>query len=332
MARWLVLSLLLAGCLAPGDGGSMPDAAAPRDLFMVSGASQLSETGLYADFSSRTLTPGVIAFAPRYPLWSDGSQKKRYLWLPPGTQIDTSQMDHWQFPVGTKIWKEFSIDGQVVETRLIEKKYPTPTGWWVISYVWNSERTKATAAPEGVDNVLGTSHKVPAQEDCMRCHSGVRDVAIGVSAIQLSVKDGQGLLWQLAVAGQLSHPPAHEFEVPGTGVVREALGYLHGNCGHCHNSESLLNLGKHPIPLKLRLLVGQLTPADTDTYLTGGSKAYHNIDGTMNSLVPGHPELSQLVNRMARRDDDAMPPVGTKQPDPAALKTITDWISSLDHF
>ena len=41
--------------------------------------------------------------SPRYPLWSDGAEKQRYLSLPPGTQIDTSNMDDWKFPVGTRV-------------------------------------------------------------------------------------------------------------------------------------------------------------------------------------------------------------------------------------
>jgi hypothetical protein len=60
----------------------------------------LEETG----FSEADAT----AFTPHYPLWSDGSAKRRWLRLPPGTSIDKSNPDAWEFPRGTKAWKEFS--------------------------------------------------------------------------------------------------------------------------------------------------------------------------------------------------------------------------------
>src|SRR5262245_20803994 len=68
----------------------------------------LSETGLYRDIATRGLAAGVISYDVRYELWSDGAEKQRYLYLPPGTQIDSSDMDGWRFPIGTKVWKTFS--------------------------------------------------------------------------------------------------------------------------------------------------------------------------------------------------------------------------------
>ena len=78
----------------------------------------LSETGLYADIATGELAPGVAPFTPRFSLWSDGSEKQRWLLLPDGAQIDTSNMDEWTFPEGTKVWKQFSSAGVRLETRL----------------------------------------------------------------------------------------------------------------------------------------------------------------------------------------------------------------------
>ena len=41
----------------------------------------------------------------------DRAAKRRWIQLPEGATIDTSDMDYWQFPVGTKLWKEFVRDG-----------------------------------------------------------------------------------------------------------------------------------------------------------------------------------------------------------------------------
>jgi len=80
----------------------------------------LSETGLYRDGSTTEIRPGLIAFSPQYPLWSDGATKRRWIALPPGTFIDGSNPDAWEFPRGTRLWKEFSV-GRAVETRFIER-------------------------------------------------------------------------------------------------------------------------------------------------------------------------------------------------------------------
>src|SRR5262245_45194627 len=84
----------------------------PVDLAAVGELPErLSATGLFAAQPAESLAPGVRSFRPRFELWSDGASKRRWIWLPPGTQIDTSDMDAWQLPVGTKLWKEFTRDG-----------------------------------------------------------------------------------------------------------------------------------------------------------------------------------------------------------------------------
>jgi hypothetical protein len=62
------------------------------------------QTGLYADTAAGTLAPGVSAFTPQFALWSDASTKQRWLYLPPDSKIDTTDMDNWVYPVGTKFW------------------------------------------------------------------------------------------------------------------------------------------------------------------------------------------------------------------------------------
>jgi len=96
-------------------------------------------------------------------------------------------------------------------------RYPVRMGW-------------AAFAEFGQDDVLGTNHDVPSQRTCAECHDGEPGRALGFSTVQLSCAS------PLSVA------------VPGTGesttavlsrliaaAERDALGYLHANCGHCHN-------------------------------------------------------------------------------------------------
>src|SRR5690606_34275934 len=117
----LALSLLLVGC----SSGCFTAQKCPPPRGLPEGLpKRLSETGLYRDIRKGELAEGVRFYVPRFELWTDGAEKRRWIALPPGTRIDTSDMEDWQFPVGTKLWKEFVRDGVRVETRLLQKTGP----------------------------------------------------------------------------------------------------------------------------------------------------------------------------------------------------------------
>lgn len=289
----------------------------------------LAETGLYSDFDARTLAADVIAYDVRYPLWSDGSDKARFLYVPKGKQIDTSDMDHWTYPVGTKAWKEFRRDGVLVETRYFEKSGEPPLGWKYVAYAWSKDGKTATAAKPGVVDALGTMHDIPSQEQCEQCHAGAKDGLIGLGAIQLSRETGTSPLAILAEKGLLSVPPGKEFSPPGTGTVKDALGYLHGNCGYCHSD---VGRWADARKLRLRVRVADTDPTKTPTYLTTINVKMAHGDSTGEQyigVVPGDPEKSHLFVRMYKRDFWAMPPVGSEIADPTGLTLIKAWIESL---
>lgn len=346
----LALSLLAAGCAGGPDSArdasvALDDLAMhmhpeedladdpPTDMARIAGPMRLSETGLYSDITTHTVVADAIPYTPRFELWSDGADKARWLLLPPGAKIDTADMDNWRFPVGTRVWKEFKKDGKRLETRLLQKVLDSPTGWYEIAYAWNEPETEAFAAPVGLDDPRGASHWIPTQDECDRCHSGVVDVIIGVSAVQLSAPansppDGGSPLARLAKAGRLSNPPAGDFEPPGAAGTKDALGYLHGNCGYCHTDEGPL---ASKVQLRARLRVGDARPEDTGVYNTSFNvKAKHTLPNGVRAIItPGKPDQSQLWLRMGMRDLWAMPPVCTRVPDAAGLAVIRAWIASL---
>ena len=61
----------------------------------------LSDVGLYPDGNLNSPHPRAIAYDPLHPLWSNGSEKHRYVVLPEGTSIDTTVSNDWGFPEGT---------------------------------------------------------------------------------------------------------------------------------------------------------------------------------------------------------------------------------------
>jgi len=290
----------------------------------------LADTGLYVDSAQQTLASDVEAYEPAFEFWSDGAEKKRYIALPAGTQIDTSDMDAWQFPVGTKVWKEFTRDGVRVETRFLHKRADR---WFKLTYVWNAQQTEATAVEDGVQNANGTQHDIPNTSDCGSCHDGSADTLLGVSAIQLS-HDKPGLnLAQLRDSGRLTHPPSGNFVLPGDDVARAALSALHVNCGTCHNPRGAgLDRAKD---LNLLLTVSALgSVEDTTIYQTTVWKAVQSkaLPNDVTALiVPGDPDRSGLWLRQSapRSDELTMPPLASELPDEATTAALRAWILTL---
>lgn len=298
----------------------------------------LAETGLYAEAAGADaplqVAPYVRYYETKYPLWSDGAAKERYVYLPSCATIDTSDMDHWSFPVGTRLWKNFSVDGQLVETRLIHRYGAGPTDWLFATYGWDASKPNdphaAVAVLHGQPRTNGTNHDIPDPSACTACHGKLPDKPLGFSAFQLS-HSGDGLtMAKLSNWGWLSVPAAQGFEPPGTPVQRAALGYLHGNCGGCHNS-----YGEFPRddPMKLRLLVGQTDYEQTDTVLTtiGVPTLNENTDlYGKPRIAPQEPNSSAIYLRMSNRDDYPMPPLGTKLADTdGGIAAVLAWINSI---
>lgn len=322
------LAMVGIGCCALAHAGC--ESADPNAV--LTGPTLLSDTGLYADFAARRLASRIIPLQPRYPLWSDGAEKQRYLLLPEDAQIESRDMDDWRFPVGTKIWKEFKLDGRLIETRLIEKRRePDNGGWFRMSYAWQEDEADAIAAPAGIKAARGTTYEIPSQAQCGQCHYKGEKPVIGISALQLST-NGDGSespsMTALREADALTVFPTRSFAPPGTGVVQAALGYLHGNCSHCHDSRSA---AAAEVKIFMEVRVDDETPQETAAYRTlVGQPIHHFPDvGLEGLVVPGKPDKSLVYYRMHRRDDAQMPPVSTHAIDEVGSATIASWVTGL---
>ena len=320
-------AVVAAGAAAPivptGDANiaqapSIP-AAASSEYPLDVAPPLLSQTGLYSSTTTRTLAPNVEVFSPAYPLWSDAAGKLRWVSLPAGAQIDTSDMDLWKLPVGTKLWKEFEKQGHVLETRYMVKHGPSESDWLFIAYHWNAEQTDAVAVPEGVPDADG-SHDIPSTTTCKQCHNAQPMAALGFSALQLS-HTGPGLtLDALSASGRLSAPPAAPLTIPGDPTSAQALGYLHGNCGGCHNAWAPHNFGVPETKVVFWQSANQLGALEqTTTYVN----LVINTGGDLTRLQHG-------LNRMKQRDPYLqMPPLGTEVVDTEGVALIETWLNQL---
>ena len=318
-------------------------AAVPEPL-----PSTLGATGLYVDSSNQDLAPGVEGFTPQYPLWSDGAAKRRWISLPQGKSIDASRPAAWDFPRGTKFWKEFSVDGRRIETRLIER---LPDGAWrFAAYAWNEEQTAATLAPanrtSSVPLADGRSYTIPSEADCRACHEGAAVPVLGFSALQLSpdrdplaphaelARDGDLDLRALVTDGRLVGLPRDLSEKPPrinapTPTGRAALGYLHANCGQCHVDPQLSSAAV-PVELQLALDPADETAAEKTMRTLIESASRYRPKGAADErlVVPGNAAAGTLLARMRSRDPRIqMPPLGSAIADQEAIALLERWIN-----
>lgn len=356
----------LDGLDAAADGAVPADAAAPLDASEGEDASDagapcdddrdgdgvnrhLSCTGLYADIATKTIAATALAYAPALPFWSDGAEKSRWLELPAGTTIDVTDFDNWKFPAGTRVWKEFKLDGKRVETRLYLKD--AAGNWQHGTYRWNDDESEAVRK-EGGESLARAgkpTYEIPSSGQCEECHATRPGKLLGVDALQLGLPGAQGLtLAELASRGMLSAtPPATSLTIPddGTGKAAAALGWLHVNCGTCHTE------GVYPsgiIPLRARLRPSQLLPdsgigtaQELDGFATTVcKKSTRAIDGgvgTYDYVAGGSPATSLISILSGRRApegttptaDQQMPPLVTRAVDVEGHAALDAWIGAL---
>jgi len=306
-----------------GAGGGPPCPNEPPIDLVPPGL--LSETALYTDIAAGTVAPYVRQFQPQYPLWSDAADKQRYAYLPSCEQVDTTDMDHWKFPVGTRFWKEFTVNGVRVETRLLHRWGPGKSNWLFAAYEWNDSQTEAVHVPNGVMNSHGTEHDIPTSIQCTTCHVKLDERVLGYSAFQLSHGGSGDTIATLSAEGKLTVPAPLGFTVPGNAVDQAALGYLHANCGNCHNQ------GGANVNLYMRLLVSNTTVQETDAYTSGVNVVTANWPcGGCVRIAPGDAAASAIVMRMSvRGNTDQMPPIGTEVVDDTGVQVVSDWVNSL---
>ena len=317
----------------------------------------LSQTCLYANIQHLTISSELHKFTPNYQLWSDGAHKSRWIFLPPGEKINSNNPDQWIFPVGTQFFKEFRKTVSLgsgfqkeikVETRHLIKVKPGDgiDVWSLQTYAWQENQQDAQFMTQGASQVLGSNHNIPSQQDCETCHKGNADIILGFDAIQLSDAQakyafghgpkrtaGDWSLKTLLNKSLLTKAMAQPV-LPGTPLEQKVLGYLHANCGNCHNplGHAAEQEAEH---LKLRHQLKFNSLLQTDVYKTAVNQVTQNF-----TLVPyivmgaKHEEMalynSALYIRMNSLDEEyRMPMLARTQVDQVALQLMQKWILSL---
>ncbi len=332
-------SVLLALSLATL-GGAMADAqltAPPVADAAITGSAfpaKLSDFGFFIQPREQVPNLGVHPYALGTPLWSDGAEKLRFIYLPEGTRLTADGEGLLQFPVGSAIIKTFAFgegaDRRLIETRVLLHR---ADGWVALPYRWNAEQTEATLALAGgrVDLVTpageAISYAIPNKNQCKTCHGKDGKVTpIGPKARNLSVR----WLGDMLEAGKLDRLPPGAATMPvwagytaKTPAEPFARAYLDVNCAHCHQPGG----GASNSGLDLRW-------EQRDPHAFGIGKrpvaAGRGAGEFEFSIVAGHPDESILLYRMSSAAPGiAMPELGKASVDKQGVAVVRRWIAEM---
>ncbi|BCX46153.1 soluble aldose sugar dehydrogenase YliI precursor [Haloferula helveola] len=305
----------------------------------------LSETGLFADLSDLSPSPGLVPYLPNLKFWSDHADKTRWFAIPDGTSRMTWQKEGpWDYPTGAVWVKHFDLalsrddpgTNKRIETRVLVK---TDDGVYGVSYRWNDAGTEAylvedagTSFDLAIDD-HGTPHtqrwEIPGRTSCLTCHD---DRPLSFNTRQLNrIADIHGMLGNqivtLSSAGYLDNSPdpvdtlpfhvtPEETQYPLEQRVRS---YLDVNCAYCHQlGGSVAGFwdGRESLTLE-------------QTGLIHGTAVNNGGDPFNKYVVPGDTFHSIVLNRVAETNGfTRMPPLATSEHDEVGIDLLTQWIQS----
>ncbi|HQA18653.1 MAG TPA: SO2930 family diheme c-type cytochrome [Novosphingobium sp.] len=322
-AALLLMGAALAAKTAPAPAAN--DQAATNGTYPQT----LAEYGFFTDAAGTKPAPGVTPYRLNTPLWSDGAEKARFLYLPPGAQAKANGDGLLNLPVGSALIKTFKLEGRLIETRVLLHR---PAGWVALPYQWNAEQTDARLVLAGARIDTRTpageaiSYAIPNKNQCKECHAlGGQVVPIGPKARNLSAQ----WLKDFARAGMLDTVPKITRRVPlweeraKAPLADAARGYLDANCAHCHNPQGAASNSGLFLAWEI-----------TDPVMLGFGKrpvaAGRGSGGLQFDIVPGKPAESILYHRMASLEGGvAMPEVGRASLDRDGLQVVEAWIKGL---
>ena len=289
----------------------------------------LAEYRFFADASAQKPAARVTPYRLNTPLWSDGAEKLRFVYLPSGAKAKANGEGLLDLPIGAALVKTFAFGTRKMETRVLLHR---ADGWVALPYQWNAAQTEAklvlggarvpVTTPQGV----AISYSIPNKNQCKECHALAGVVTpIGPKARNLS----PAWLAGEVNAGRLDRSPAVAMRLPvwedraHAPVAAVARGYLDANCGHCHNpAGSASNSG---LDLRWEQNDPALLGIRKRPVAAGRGAGENEFD-----VVPGDPQHSILTYRMASLEGGiAMPELGKASVDTEGVKAVRAWIAGM---
>ncbi len=277
---------------------------------------------------------GMIPYNINAAFWSDGATKSRWFGVPDNQTIAIDSSGDWNFPVGSVLRKDFSINGQLFETRLL--MHHTGGEWAGYTYQWNSNQTAATRVRGGKRVTLsnGQDWLYPSESQCLQCHTTAAGRSLGPTTAQMnksitypSTNRTANELDTLSAIGTLSPPVASATSSVLTDptntsatLTARARAYLDSNCSQCHRPG-----GPTPSNMDLRATTSLVNTNACNIAPSAGSVGITNAK----IIAPGDAASSVLIKRANSRDVNGMPPLGSLMVDTQGVQLLTDWVNSL---
>jgi len=315
----------------------------------------ISAYNLFKDPARQIPNDGVVPYDINSPLFSDYSNKHRFVHVPNGAAAEYNSREPFAFPVGSVLVKTFgylndirdaSKGERIIETRLL---IHTDKGWIGNAYVWNADTTEATLKVAGTTVDVAWTHFdgsqrtnnyiVPNANQCKACHEQAgKLMPLGPKARNLN----RDHLYPSGTENQLTHwaslgilqgvptDPKSALRLahwpdPSTGSLDDrARAYLENNCMHCHNPKGPGNTTGLDLTFDQRspLEFGVMKPP-----VAAGRGAGHAFF----DIVPGKPDESILIYRLASTDPGIMmPELPRRLVDEEALAMLREWILQMD--
>ena len=316
--------------IVPPAGGGPVDTI-PTDLV---------DTGCVDPLSPQQAASGLVEYSVEAPFWSDSAVKERYLAIPDGSTISVGTLagevgGDFTFPSGSVILKNFRLNNQIIETRLLMRH---PDGIWAgYSYEWNDAQTVATRVVGGkTRSVQGQTWIYPSEGACLQCHTSAAGFSLGPEIAQLNgslsyAETGRtaNQLDTLAGIGMFSAPlPGPSGSLPalvdpsdaGAPLSDRARDWLHTNCAQCHRPG-----GPTPSSMDLRSSTALNATNACDALPQAGTFGIANA----RLIAPGDAARSVVIYRANHRDASGMPPIGSGIVDADGVELLSDWVESL---
>jgi len=294
----------------------------------------LSQTGVFADLSTRFPANGVIEYDVNVDAWLDGARTRHFMSLPNGQRAAFDDTAKWQLPVGSVLVKHLDIPvdaGSTVpfETSVLFRQ--NGGNWAAANYRWNEEGTEATLVTEASETMVMqylngeefiSTRSINSGAECGSCHTGTGSVdPLGVDTRQLN----KGFEYGGVIANQLetfntvgwfnedigaieNYAAFADPSDDSLDVNARARAYLNTNCAHCH-SGNLMNLGFD------RAL------ADMDIM---------NVERASGTYRLRPFDASRSLIHIYQTNDSSRMPRGTRITNPVAETLFNEWISAQD--
>jgi uncharacterized repeat protein (TIGR03806 family) len=304
------------------------DSSAPQEL-----PATLSGTGCFG--LDGVPESGLIPYDLNWPFFSDGATKRRWIALPDGETIDVVD-DDLDFPVGTLVFKEFSIDSRRVETRVLV--HHGEADWGGYTYVWREDQSDADLlrfdSGSSIQDWPGQSWYYPARPECLGCHTTQAGRTIGPQIAQLNgdfqypngrVANQLATLQHIGVFSGSLAPPGELPSLPSqrdstVSLTDRARAWLHANCSNCHQPGSNA-MGD----IDLRFFTSL-----RDTRICDAPPTHGTLDIRDARIVAlGDPARSVLLARIRSDGTNKMPPRSGLSFDEEGAALLEEWIRSL---